>query len=640
MSRNPPGVSPNVFARTLNAGLRVRTNLSNAQRLTTTPVVGDVILTSDTNTYWAGDGATAGGVASATGLTNAQATRLGVIQPRCHDLLSRLRSATVGFKGLACGNSIVQGTGASTSTAAWVYQLGIALQAQSAVGVANDWAPTNVGVGGSQIVVPMGYAADYLNPAGVVTAGALRATKYPYGLLMTLRNDVTTSSTIFNTRARTLVRAMLALCEDVVVVSENPQINFSTGAVLDTGNWTNVNTIMQEVAADYGCTYVDVWAKWMLEYQAGADLRLRMSDGTHPNDLGHAMIAALVKQALYTPPAQRSAAVRDRGGTDVGQILMPLASYTPVAADVSTSTFSGLATATTARKVQLAEGSNLCYALANTQTAQFDCPLPIYRVRPVVVQGNSAGGTVTIDGTSLGAFSASAGGALEFPASTFTPATPSPGVVVVTSTNTVTGGLRLLGVQYDTPEALDQHPTWPGGTESGTWADATFAATGMASGTAGRSSSTVGDYIDITWYGTYLTFALETGTDRGKLSETTDGGATTTHDGYAATASYLYRCTPVQPVGWHTTRLTVATKNASSSANLTAVGLYKTCIPPDASTAYIAIAAGETMQLHGKWRLATLERALTGAPYVSGWTPSATAVVAAGTGTAIVRLQR
>jgi lysophospholipase L1-like esterase len=640
MGLSVPGVSVPAFTRAVNGGLRVRP-LTEAQRAAVTPPAGDVIAVSDTGAYYVGDGATAGGVASATGLSTQQAIRLGIIQPRTHDFLSRLRGATAGFKAFAVGNSIVQGSGATTSNDVWTYKLAGYLQAETTVGVTNDWAPVNVGVGGSQILVPIGYAADYLGTDGVVTAGLSRSTRYGLGLVMTMRNDTSTSKATFNQRARVLIRAMTGICEDVAIVSEPPQINYTTGAVLDAGGWANVTQVMQEVAADYGCTYVDVWAKWMLEYRAGCDLRTRMADGTHPNDIGHAMIGQMVFQALMAPVAQRSAPVLDRGVTGESTLTVPLASYTPVTASVGTSSFSGLVTATTARRRQLAEGSNVAYALTSGQTARFDVPLPIYRVRPVVVQGTGGTGTLALDGVSLGAaFSASsAGSALEIPANTYAPATPGPGVLLVTSTH-ASNTLRLLGMQFDTPQALDQHAVWPGATESGTWGDTTFAATGVATGSAARSSAAVGDYVDITWYGAYLTFVMETGTDRGKISESTDGGSTTTHDAYAATGSYLYRCTPLQALGWHTTRLTVATKNASSSANTVALGFYRTCIPPEASIGYATVAAGETMQLHGKWRTAAIDRVLSGSPYVSGWTPGATALAVAGTGAAIVRLAR
>lgn len=637
-----PPVSPSIFTRAVNHGIRLRV-LTDAERQAITPSTGDVILTSDTHLYYVGDGATAGGVASSTGLTLAQAKRLGIIEPRTRDLLACVRSAGVtGFKGFGVGNSIVAGTGASSSTNSWLFQVAVLLQADTGVGTTSSWAPTNTGVGGVQITVPMGYAADNLGADGMITAGTTRASdSRRYALVMTMRNDVNTSLYVFNERARTMVRGMLQCCDDVIIVAENPQINYTTGAILDAAQWAGITKVMKEVAADYGCTYVDVWQKWAWEAAAGADLRPRMTDGTHPNDVGHSMIAKLVTQAILAPPIQRSAPVRDRSSaTTIAGLAMPIAAYTPVAASVGTSSFSGLTSSTTARRRQTGEVSDVAYGLVNGQTARFDIPLPIYRLRPVVVQGSSVPGTVSLDGVSLGTVGTSNGSTLELPLSVTEPATPAPGIVVVTGTHASTA-FRLLGVQVDTPEALDQHAIWPGATESGTWGNATFAATGAATGAAVRSSSTVGDYVDITWYGTYLCFAIESGSDRGKLSEVTDGGATTTHDAYTAgTASYLYRCTTAATVGWHTTRLTVATKHASSSGNLVAVGSYKTCIPPDASLGYAAMAAGETMPLHGKWRTAAVDRVLSGSPYISGWSPAATTIALAGTGAALVRLTR
>ena len=639
MSRQPPGVSPVVFARALNGGLRIRP-LTDAQRLSLTPPLGDIIMTSDTNLYYVGDGVTVGGVASATGLTLAQARRLNIIEPRAHDFLASLRAASgAGFPGLGVGNSIVQGTGATSASLNWLYLLANKLQVETLVGVTNEWQLSNTGVGGSQILVPLAYVSDLLTSGGIISAGVNRRGRRKLGALMTMRNDVATSLGLWNQRCRTLIRGMLQGVEDIIVVAEPPQITYATGAVLDSTQWCGITKIMREVCADYGVTYVDVWQKWILEAQAGADLRTRMSDGTHPNDIGHRMIADLVMQALLAPTTQAYVPTRDRASDGIAAMAMPIAAYTPVTASVGTTTVSGLTTSTTARKRELTEGSTVAYSLANTQTIRFDVPLPMYRLRPTVVQGNLSTGSLTVDGVALTSLASSAGSTLELPNNPTMPAVAAPGVVLITCTH-ATNPLRILGLQVDVPEALDQHPTWTGGTESGTWGDATFAATGVASGSAVRSSSTIGDYIDISWYGTYLTFAVETGTGRGKLTEVTDGGASTTHDGYAPTASYLYRCTPVQTVGWHTTRLTVAAKNVASSSNLLAVGFYKTCIPPDASLGYVAMGNAEVMALHGRWRTATIERVLSGSPYVSGWSPNSPTVTLGGSGTAIVRLQR
>lgn len=631
----PPTIA---VRRGVNIGFSIAL-MTDAARAASTPGFGDVILTNDTHTYWRGDGATAGGVSHPTGLSNAEAVRLGIIQPRAHDLVARFRSATTAFRGIGVGNSIVQGSGASSASNTWMYKFTSAVRDEVVIGVANDWSPLNLGVGGSQIVVPMAYVADYLNTAGLVVPGTLRGPKYPYGLLMTMRNDTNTTPAVWNQRARATLRAMLQICEDVVVVSENPQMNYTTGVVTDGAAWLQVSNIMQEIAGEFGCTFVDVWAKWMMEYRAGASLKVRMQDSTHPNDLGHNLIGELVKQGVFTPSLQRGGgAIRDRGGDDPARILMPIASYTPVSVPVATSAVS-VVTPTTARQTQLVEGSTVAYSLTTGQTARFDCPLPIYRVRPSVAQGNSAGGELFLDGVSLGTFSSSAGSVLEFPAASLIPATPKPGVVTITPTNA--GPLRLFGVQYDCPQVQEQHVTWPGGTESGTWGAATFSAAGVADTAAVRSSSTVADYIDITWYGIYLTFAIQTGAAVGKLTEATDGGSGTTYDGYTAgTASYLYRSTPLMSVGWHTTRLTVATKNASSSANTVAVGLYRTCLPPDSSVGYIAVAQAETVTLGSRWTTATIDRALSGTPYVSGWTSGATTLALGGTGGAIVRLGR
>jgi lysophospholipase L1-like esterase len=634
-----PPVSPALVRRATNAAYSVQV-VTDAARQAMTPGPNDIVLTSDAFTFWIGDGATVGGVAHSTGLTNQQAVRSGIIQPRTRDLGARIRTASAAFGGLGVGNSIIAGTGSSSASNTWLWKVQVALQAATSIGTASSWFITNVGVGGSQILVPLGYAADHLTSAGAVQASLTRTSRPAYALVMTMRNDLTTPAQAWVERCRTLIRGLQSAVDDVIVVAEPPRITYATGVIEDgpANNWSLISSLMQEVCADYGCTYVDVWTKWVAEAQAGADLRLRMVDGVHPNDVGHAMIANLVAQAMLMPVVQTAGRSRDRASTEVGQFAVPVASYTPVAASVSPTSFSGLSSATTARRVQLAEGANNALQLTTGQTARYDIPLPIYRIRPIVVQGNAASGSMAIDGATLiASISASAGSPLELPGGNGVPSTPRPGVIVITGTSTAP--LMLLGVQVDTMQAADQHAAWPGATESGTWSAQTFAATGAASGQAVRKSSTVGDYVDITWYGTSLCFAVETGTDRGMVTEVTDGGSTTTHDGYASTASYLYRWTGAKAVGWHTTRLTVTTKNASSSGQTIALGNFKTTIPPDASIAYVAVSGGETMPLHGRWRVAAIDRVVSGSPSLQ-WTPSATSLVVSGSGVAIVRLER
>lgn len=100
----------------------------------------------------------------------------------------------------------------------------------------------------------------------------------------------------------------------------------------------------------------------------------------------------------------------------------------------------------------------------------------------------------------------------------------------------------------------------------GTWASLTA---NNFYGNDANVSSTVGDTFTITFVGTSIGLVIEKASNMGKLDVSIDGGTTTTVDLYSTTSftrSIVYSATGLNS-GEHTLVATVATKNASSSAN-------------------------------------------------------------------------
>lgn len=632
-----PGISPVAARRAVNRGAGL-TLLTDAQRSAYTPAVDEIAYATDTYAFYTGDGSTLGGVSSALGLSAAQLVRLRFIQARHSRFLSRWDDRVAGFKGAGYGNSIVQGTGSTSASTTWLFRLGVKLAAGSAALDTNsNFAPSNNGVGGSMVYTPLSYAADRVTSAGNLTVSTARGTDRPYALLMSMRNEAAaplSAVTAWPQLLRVTLRQLKRTHGDVLMVTDPPLINITTGVVLDSTTWANLAAVTSRVCADEGVTLVDFWSYAMWLYAQGVDLRPFSYDGTHPNDAGHDLIAALVYQALFTP-REASADAGTTGSLREASLAVAAAVYDASVAPASVATVSSFATTSTARKNETGEGTTSAYSVTSAQTITFHCPLPAYRVIVQYVQGGSATGTATFNGVSAGSLTSSSTATVIELASASTVATPAPGKLVITgAANT----LKILGVTFITADPVDQHDTWPGATEVGSWSSATFGGAGMATSGAARVSSTVGNTLTVAWYGTRLTYALESGTGFGKISEATDGGATTTTDCYSTTSEQTFVATPVVTEGWHSTVFTIVTKNASSSANAVRVGLLKSYLPPSSKVAFVSVGSGEVMPLPGKWRSAALVETISGTP-VLRWTPYASTITLTG-GAAIVRLER
>jgi lysophospholipase L1-like esterase len=365
-------------ATSLGATLTLNTN---AQRTARTPANGEIVYTTDTHGFYVGDGSTAGGVASPTGLTTEQMIRMGFIKPRHRNWLAALgyaiRSGGNVPTSVAVGNSIVQGSGASVNGNRWLDQLGSKLQTYS--GVSGSWTPSNRGVGSTTVANPVSYLADSCNSTNALPLrGKFWNQGWKVTYLMSLRNDVASLTLAdFSLLTRIAVLQCKRHDMDAVVVSEPPKIDGTTGAVLDTqGNFGDWYDAQRQIASSEGATYVDVWAYFMWLKNNGVDLRPTMNvDGVHPNDVGHALIASLTFAAM-TSPSDVQSLVWDRPVTDgrVAAIISTVATSGVSLSNIGTGT-GALSTSTTARALDRTEGTPQAYVLAATNTVDFYVPL-------------------------------------------------------------------------------------------------------------------------------------------------------------------------------------------------------------------------------------------------------------------------
>jgi len=670
--------------------------MTDSQRTAYNPALGEIVYTSDNHTFFTGDGSTTGGVAAGCGLSQAQLLRLGIIKPRHRNIAPALlkvrqTAATADIPGaIALGHSIVQGTGASATANRWVNQVGSLLQSYTGVGTATQWTAANYGVGGDTTANVLPYVAwnnDNTSRTPVINrvlSGAAQSNVVPsYALIMTLRNDV--GSGYYNTNNadwlmifRVVLSQLRRRNVDAVFVTEPPQINASTGAILDgTGNntWNTLYPQYLQVADDEGASVVDANAYFLLMRNLGVDLTGLTSDGTHPNDAGHALIADMVYKCL-TSPSLLPARPFDHPYPYRG-VLDAVTSYTAASSNGSTgvdrvnttSTYSSGA-GSSHRKLNQNESTYQAFALSAGIRVVF-CP-PAGAVGLVVTYLQEPSTTATLTVKFLNSTAITTGGTSPTSSLSVTggntgteksqyfaiPDTTYPLSGSTTNNDcapqnlqiynsSASGTLYITGVTWICSTLTEVHATFPGATETGSWSASTITAAnnwmmGYPS-TASRVSSTVGDTLTVTWYGSDLSCLVTRDNTMGRFTAVTDGvsaGNTTLYSATATTYMDGYCLAKHLAEGWHTTVITVQTKDAASSANNVNIGGFRVQTSIDSTVRYVYVAVGETLQLPEYWRTAVVERVISGSPVMGNWQPGQSTLSVTGSGSALIRLQR
>lgn len=647
------------------------TLMLDAARQAFVPATGNIVYATDTQLFYIGDGATAGGVAPAfygvatnIPLTREQLIAMGILVPRHRNVLTALRTCistgtTAAIpKGIFLGNSIVQGTG-STTFNSFEAQTLEHLRDFTNLGAYSDWysASKNFGVGGTLTSNVATYVGDYLNPSGFwfpkrsTSFGA----GYSYAAIMTLRNDA--NFTAINDFV-TVMRATLIQCKrqnlDAFVLTDPPKT--SSGVIQDTlTTWEPWAESARQLAADEGASLVDTWKFFQWLQQRGCDLSTFTSDGIHPNDVGHNFIGSLLFMCM-TSQAEAPAAGYDRPVYDGRVGLYSNFSSTLrttqniVGGSVTLGTFQQTSTA---RSVQLAEANPQVYVVPTAGIVRFVAPAGTRGVVVTYLDDASNTGTPTV---AYNAITVSSGLAINAAFTrehsvyysflglnaTFTDVVPTNISITATS-----GQICVLGVTFVGPFIGEAHSVHPNLAEAGTWSSSTLssATSGLSiTSEPARTSSSVGDTATISWYGTDLTILFAQGQTHGKVTVAADGGSAGTYDLYnAALAEDVYGSAITQnrglALGWHSTVITVAAANVSSGGNTVKyTGLMTQTRTPDPSVLYVSIAFGETVQLASQWKTAAIDTVISGSPAVK-FVPYQGTLSLGGSGSAIVRLQ-
>jgi lysophospholipase L1-like esterase len=599
-----------------------------------------------------------------------------IIVPRHRRLASsiqRVRASTSTTqipRGIALGNSIMQGTGNTVYNSNLPYRVANRLATATGVGSETSWLPSNYATGGTTTADVVPYVA-FNNDAAlskVPQRGALfTGTTAPvYALLLTLRND---AAQISLADSGLLLRTTLNMLKrqncDAILIIDPPQIDTTTGAIVDGATWEGFAAQARQIASDEGATLVDAWNHFKLKQAQGQDLRLWMSDALHPSDAGYDEIASLVVASMLAPSTQ-TVAPFDHDIYD-GRVTA-VSSYT---ATGQTNGFGSIpnfpATGPSARKVQMtSESVYRGYLLNNGQSDNFAAPTGAKGIILTYVDG-IVGGTLRVNHRSTVLPAAAApltitpSGNFVRSRSIYIPingaSAPEMQLYNCIVNATVPSGSSpwILGVTWIVPEMSEYHETWPGAATTGTWSFSTIPAgstfnlnyASLASHLNNEGAGGSGS-LSFSWYGSALNFFAEVGTGHGQVNMAIDGGANSLIDLYAAGGgagamqSFIAGFNLTE--GWHTVTFTNAgTTNTSSTGYKINIGGFRSSsYAPDPSSREMTIGVGETHYLPDFWKRAVVSKMVLGAPSIDKWLPGQTTLSLSGFAgdIAIVRLER
>lgn len=648
-------------AQTVRNTLPTVYNLTTTQRTAQIWPNGQVIWDTTLLQFWLGDSQTTGGILQVSGLSDQYAHSQGYIVARHKNLETRLQQALKGatsayaFGSNFMGNSIAEGDGSASPTNRPPAVLGADLAAYTGIS-SGTWPPNSYGVGGSTTATPIAMVATNLDSLNANQIGTpIRGTAWPsntalvmYSPLITIRNDAGLIPVAkWGGWIRTLLRTLKQRGTDPILVIDPPKINITTGALLDTAsNWLPWRATALRVAADEGATVVDIWGWWVELSERGFDLRQISNDGTHPNDTGNAIMTATIQQAIITPsPIYAPLANSYFDNTDG---FCPTNTFIDFngSGTVAISTL-GTLIGPTDRMIQRAESTPQVYSLSSGGAVFFRCPIPWVSVIISYLAAPTFTGSPSVQmqgGTVLAPDSGSSTYTAQFIREYDERYDPSGSAVNTTQfvgVHASGGPVYVLGATFICQYIRECHQRWAACTLASNWTNTTDTYTGQSTNTI--SSSTVGDTCTVVWYGSSLGCCVTTGPAEGKVAIATDGGGSTTFDNYSASAQHLLPLSIFTGSnGWHTTILTVATKNGSSSGNDVTIGMWSvTSQVGNPNSMDISLNAGEVFQLPDYWTNALLIQTLSGSPTPqTNWVTGATTYTLGGSGAAVIRFSR
>jgi len=542
-------------------------------------------------------------------------------------------------RGFCVGNSIMQGTGSSNILNTIPWKIGAKLQSLNSAGTLNEWTPLNRAVGGSTTMSVCQYVSDnadtldYIPESGELTKGK------DYCLMLTMRNDATAFAQGDLRHAVSVLRSTLQQITnkgvEVIFIVDPPKIDISTGEILDTQeNWGVLYDRYLSVAAENNCTLVDVWKHLKRLYDSGVDIRQYYSDGVHPNDAGHELIAELTFQAMISQPEPKEIAPAPQ----MRQVYSDCVSaYDATGGDVTTTTtITGLVTNSTARKTQTGESTVEAFVLTDGQKIRFEAPSACQGVIVNMLGGESGYVTANYAFVNLPTnFGAESGVVRER-------ATLSRFIDGVVPFNlksrlelTSVGTSRVLGVTFLCDRITSYYDKWIDANEVGTWSDSA-----LVDSSPCRESSTIGNTATLRVYGSSLYFHYVIGVSYGSFSYSVDGGAPKVIDCYLNAAAQDRReLVILESEGWHTIEFEILEKNASSLNNRVRLGRFVEASKIGSPTKMFGAFNQNGVDTRIKYEDAEIVKTVAGSPTAYD-ALSGTSITLNNAGAAVVKLTR
>lgn len=536
-------------------------------------------------------------------------------------------------QGIAVGNSIMAGTGATGFSQSLTARLGVKLQAYTGVGTSNDWTPENRGVGGSRTSTCVGWIADIVDPTDV--RGAVLTNPFiknkNYCLIMTLRNDLAAPAEDTLEMLMFIFRNLRAKGVEAILITDPPRINVA--GKIDDSLFKPFYDVALFAAVQEGATVVDVWKYFTLLENQGTDISQYYSDFVHLNDSGYDLVADLVFKSMTSPvnsniPVPVGCRVRDN---DYNTVFLRNGGTVSATSIIST-------TATTSRQVLTGESEPRAYVMNDGDTLSMRGPSTCTGLIIHLLGGVSGNIIVRYRNQIVSAANQSSDPTFirEFSRLSRIPTSQSVydtfGDIRIDSVGTN----RILGVTFLCSRVVSESPTWLDATESGTWSDSTLGTSGLGC----RQSSTIGDFVEVRVFGRAVSIDRQRDAAQGRWSQSFDGGSAEIIDNYIASGTFITTesITFGTEDAWHTVRYEVLEKNASSSGNTVKLGTFRVYSGNAYSQEEIfALNAGQSLDMRKIYTRADVVKTISGTPQAYDGI-SGTDFTLNGTGSAVVRL--
>jgi lysophospholipase L1-like esterase len=384
-------------------------------------------------------------------------------------------------KTLILGDSIPEGTGATTAQAKLHYRLGVYMQQWTGVGANTDWTPINYAVGGGDLSIVANYLAEdgdlgstlAANPRRTHRRGWLDSQGFSAVYFCAFRNA-------FGSMTQDAFREMFSMlcttCKrkniDLFVINPPPQVDAS-GAPAEGANYAPFVAIASVIAASEGASWIDMNLHMSRLYAQGNsstdvnDLNAYMYSGdsypkVHLNDTGHDLMAQLLFQAITGEAADESISFGHREPLRNSRLV---GKYVPSVSPAGATAIVSFVGTSTARAQMRGEGATpLSFKLTAAQTITFQSTGPVRGVIIMFVGGaaNTGSFSVTHFGQSIlssGTYYGTGGGSFARENAFYLPiARPNScfgqvGSLVITANG---GPLEILGVTFIQDELIPE----------------------------------------------------------------------------------------------------------------------------------------------------------------------------------------